>query len=112
MSYSPATSEIKTVLPSNNSGSDQEQEYDYTRNEREELAKMARKLRRMKRQMLLKQVETPHSTVDSFRELLIRITSDQSESSGSFSLSSSSCVYDEQEDSFRRPRAGSFMKSH
>ncbi|CAJ1936447.1 unnamed protein product [Cylindrotheca closterium] len=41
-----------------------------TRNERQELTGLARNLRRAKRQMFLKEVEAPQTSVESFRELV------------------------------------------
>jgi hypothetical protein len=42
----------------------------YSRNDRQELTGLARNLRRAKRQMFLKEVEAPQTSVESFRELV------------------------------------------
>ena len=47
----------------------------YTRKEREELRGITRSLRRVKRQLLLKEVEQPQNNVDNLRDLLIRVAS-------------------------------------
>ena len=47
----------------------------YTRKEREELTGITRSLRRVKRQLLLKEVEQPQNNVDNLRDLLIRVAS-------------------------------------
>jgi hypothetical protein len=44
----------------------------YTQEDRQELASMARRLRRVKRQLLLKEVAPPPTPVDSFRSLITR----------------------------------------
>ena len=75
----------------------------YTREERHELAQLARGLRRVKRQLLLMQVEEPQTPATNLRELLVRAAcvdpnnrsapsspTRRSRSSGSFDLASNS----------------------
>jgi uncharacterized protein YktB (UPF0637 family) len=54
------------------------EEIAYSEKERQELSQLARKLRRVKRKMFLKQLEQPKTPVDLLRELLMRkIVDDQ-----------------------------------
>lgn len=57
----------------------------YSLDDRQELAGLARNLRRAKRQMFLKEVEAPHTSVESFRDLVTRsVMSDLNGSQSSF----------------------------
>ena len=69
----------------------------YTQQERKELAQLARGLRRMKRQLFLKQVEEPQDSVTCLRELLIRAAS---QNSSSRSMSSSLRSHSQSSQSF------------
>jgi hypothetical protein len=75
----------------------------YTREERHELTQLARGLRRVKRQLLLMQVEEPQTHVGSLRDILVKVAYGDSSnrsmpsspsrrihSSGSFDLNSAS----------------------
>ena len=46
----------------------------WSQNDRKELGQVTRRLRQLKRKMLLKEVQQPETTVDSFRELILNIT--------------------------------------
>lgn len=79
----------------------------YSQEERQELLSMARGLRRMKRQMLLKQVEKPQSPVDSFRSLLARAVANDYDETGSVSSAS----YDRKSDFRNSPPASPRKRS-
>eukprot|EP00980_Cylindrotheca_fusiformis_P006604 scaffold1390_cov138-Cylindrotheca_fusiformis.AAC.7 len=55
----------------------------YTREDRRELVSMARNLRRMKRQMLLKAVEKPEDPVEGLRTLITRAVVETDSNDGS-----------------------------
>jgi hypothetical protein len=65
----------------------EEKEYRYTRKERKELCEITRSLRRVKRQLLLKEAEQPQNQVDNLRDLLIRVASTENVYDGDRSTS-------------------------
>jgi uncharacterized protein YktB (UPF0637 family) len=75
------TSNNKSMLKSDNKTCNdhhRSEEIAYSEKERQELGQLARKLRRVKRKMFLKQLEQPKTPVDLLRELLMRkIVDDQ-----------------------------------
>ena len=89
---------------------------EYNDDERRELTNVALSLRRLKRQLLLRQVQDPESPVDCFRDLILHITAPDhvpsTKSDGVFirhdrAGSISSIQTEGSSDSFRSPR-GSF----
>lgn len=61
----------------------------YSRQDRQELAAMARRLHKIKRRMLLKSVNQPASPVDNLRNMLLQVALDDTASVSSFESSSS-----------------------
>jgi len=71
---------VQVVSSSSNSSNNNSSSCDkYSTSERQELLEMTRKLRQAKRKLFLKSASQPSDSVERFREILLRISFDESE---------------------------------
>lgn len=82
----------------------------YSQEDRQELVSMARKLRRMKRQLLLNEVQAPLTSVDGFRSLITRALQAESGDGSDSSVSTGSTIV-KPGDSLRTPPSRSIKGS-
>ena len=68
------TSNEHNMMVSSDDENQQRSSFKYNDDDRKELTNAARRLRRLKRQLLLQQVHEPESPLESFRDLIMHIT--------------------------------------